>query len=430
MVGILIAAHAGLLPLWFVMTCSHAVAQERAFQTFDFWRTTLLSPHELIIGQLLGAPLRGMLAVAVTLPITMTAVAFRVSIVDLALLYLVLILFCGMIGLGALVVSMLTTSLRGSRGLLWLGLWYVIFSGLTSFGGFPGIGAMIPYYYLGGIGHWFNSSTTLLERTTVLFGGVQVSSLLVGIVLNLSFGGWFYLMLHRNIKKDLDEVRLLTRWQSVGFALFLNMLFYALWNSSQISAARGSVPTSQAIFLLNMIVLYVIGIIMLTPPERLRVWWRRWSDGRASYLAEDGLPWPWIIVTAGVVIGLAYSASEIADWSPYMLMGQLGIVTLFVMRDVMFLQWCQCHGFKRPFFTGSLYLGLYYFVMQVLFSKAGGHGEAFVPPMYVETELPNLIAPVLVQGAIFGVLLFLVMASLKQPARKVDSSSAKAAAAS
>ncbi|MDH4187598.1 MAG: hypothetical protein OEV08_11415, partial [Nitrospira sp.] len=445
MTGLVVLVHLAGLPLMFALTCSHGVAQERMFQTFDFWRTTRLMPHELIVGQLFGLPLRGLLAVACTLPVVVAMMAFvvHVSLVDLALVYLMLILFSSVVGLGALIVSMSMNFQRGERGLMWLLLLPIVFFGLAVLGGFPGFLVMTPYHYVGDIGRGTEDAALFLGETTTLFGRIVLPSLFVGIGLNLSFGGWFALMLHRNIKRDFEEIRLLSRWQAVGFAVFLNVLFYALWKPSD-SLGMQMPSAAQAVFLLNALVLYGIGVMMLTPPERLRVWWRSWMDGRSSYLAEDGLPWPWVMLLAGLVTGMAYVAATVANW---LLDGWIvplgivtvfldrwivpfGIVTVFIVRDVMFLQWCLCQGFKRPLMTGLLYIGLYYFVMQALVSSK--NAGFFLPPFHVVNEpvFSVAVGAVIVQGAIAGLLVWLVLSYLKQPARTVASPSVKTAVVS
>ena len=46
-----------VLVLWTLINSSQAVVSERTHRTFDFWRTTRLSPMTLAIGKLIGAPI-------------------------------------------------------------------------------------------------------------------------------------------------------------------------------------------------------------------------------------------------------------------------------------------------------------------------------------------------------------------------------------
>ena len=46
-----------ILVLWSLLNVSQSVVSERTHRTFDFWRTTRLSPLTLALGKLFGAPL-------------------------------------------------------------------------------------------------------------------------------------------------------------------------------------------------------------------------------------------------------------------------------------------------------------------------------------------------------------------------------------
>ena len=100
--------------------------QDGAFETFDFWRTTRLTPHDLIVGQLCGVPLMGIWAVVCTIPVAMMAVALEISPLDLVLLYGMLLLFSATIGLAGLVMSMWAAPFRNGRGVVWFLGGYVL----------------------------------------------------------------------------------------------------------------------------------------------------------------------------------------------------------------------------------------------------------------------------------------------------------------
>ena len=46
-----------VLVLWTLLNSSQAIVGERTHRTFDFWRTTRLSPLTLATGKLFGAPI-------------------------------------------------------------------------------------------------------------------------------------------------------------------------------------------------------------------------------------------------------------------------------------------------------------------------------------------------------------------------------------
>jgi len=420
MIGIVILAHMTGLPLWVGSTCGKSLMHERAFQTFDFWRTTRLTPRELIAGQLCGVPLMGILAVVSTIPITLLALGIGVNPLDLTLEYGMLLLFCTTIGLGSLTISMCAIPFRGSRGITWLfGLTLAFFAVPFAIGAGVGNGlwVMTPYAFLDMLGNGPGAVRFSVSQSTRLFGALPVPSFLLGVILNLSFSAWFSLMLSRNIKKEPDEVRLLSRWQAVGFAMFVTLLFHALGLSSRAQQLPAVAPIEQSLYLLTILTLYLIGIMMLTPAERLRMWWRQWSSGKASYLHEDGVPWPWIVVTTICLAGVTAVSTYIGEWSSATMLWNLGLVAVFVIRDVMFLQWSLCQNFKRPLFTGMLYVMLYYFVVLILTAKFPVIHAMLVPPMGLSIEADQPIVTVMIQGLIAGGLLHLLTTRLKEPAR-------------
>lgn len=423
MVGMVLLAHLVGLPIWVGFTCSKSITYERAMETFDFWRTTRLTPLELILGQLCGVPLMGFLAAACTMPIAMMAVALGINPLDFILGYVMLLLFCATIGLGGLVSSMWATPFRSGRGLLWVIAGYFLLWMLSIGGGTfwrHGLGTMTPYYYLGEIStHLGEIDVNILAaQTDLFFGTLMVPSVLLGIGLNVSFSWWFCVMLQRNIKKNLDDIRLLSRWQAVGFAMFLNLLFYALWKPPPEAWKIGAVSNvAQGVYVLNLTTLYVIGMMLLTPHERLRVWWREWSTGRASYFAEDGLPWPWVVLTAVCMAGPAYLVMELSHGDSKGFSWQLGILAMFVIRDMTFLQWCLCQNFKRPLFTGLLYLSLYYFIAQVFLGHSLVVANVFLPPFLISSEPSHPLMTIVVQGLMMVTILWLLLQQIKTPAR-------------
>ena len=50
------ALQAGVVTLWSLLACAQSVAGERDRKTWDFQRTTSLTPSEILVGKLLGEP--------------------------------------------------------------------------------------------------------------------------------------------------------------------------------------------------------------------------------------------------------------------------------------------------------------------------------------------------------------------------------------
>ncbi|HEX8800917.1 MAG TPA: hypothetical protein VF772_20010, partial [Terriglobales bacterium] len=80
--GAIFVASSMILVLWSLLNASQAVVSERTQRTFDFWRTTRLSPRTLTTGKLFGAPIGAWLEFATAVPVALLVGAlggFRVT---------------------------------------------------------------------------------------------------------------------------------------------------------------------------------------------------------------------------------------------------------------------------------------------------------------------------------------------------------------
>ena len=66
--GAIFVASSIILVLWSLLNASQAVVSERTHRTFDFWRTTRLSPMTLAIGKLFGAPIGALSLIHISEP--------------------------------------------------------------------------------------------------------------------------------------------------------------------------------------------------------------------------------------------------------------------------------------------------------------------------------------------------------------------------
>ena len=240
---------------------------------------------------------------------------------------------------------------------------------------FPGLAAFSPITGLRGLlgDHEHSPSAVIF--------GTPVSWLAASLLLYLAFGLWFAVMLVRNIKKDYDEVRPLSRWQGVACAAFLNFVLCAFfypeahpWQSTT------SYDFATIMAVMNVVILFVLGLAILIPHERLKVWVREQSG---QWFAENGPPWPWLALSA--VAAYAILVSGLFAWK-----GKLGftfdsiesaavqflVVLVFVTRDVLFVQWCKLTRLRSPLVKGVLYLCLYYVGAAIVVSIANLHSES------------------------------------------------------
>ena len=383
--AILISSQALILCLRCLTSCSQAVASERVLKTFDFLRTTRLSSWELMLGIVFGAPLMGYFAAACAIPFTLyfglTAGVFPLAIV---VTYLMMLLVAVVLSLAALTISMKNDKPRAGEIFLLLLLlsWpaTAVLVGVSNDSRFPGLTAitvilgLLPLYHSNAATQFTNPGLH-----DVPFFGLLVPPLLVSIILYASAGAWLILMIVRNLKKDPKDIRLLSRWQAVGFATYVNVLVFALLDLRHpVPYAPGLAPVSasdiSAGYLgLNFLILYAVGLATLTPLARLKTWWRKSANDMRFYWSDDGPPWPWMAASAGVALLLflleaAASTRYVpfSDWPLPSLAGRLLIVLVFAIRDILFLQWCVTKNFKRPVASGTLYLSLYYFTVSIV----------------------------------------------------------------
>ncbi|MGD1102430.1 MAG: hypothetical protein ABSA59_10220 [Terriglobia bacterium] len=367
----LLGAQFVLLGAWSAGTCGQAVARERELKTFDFLKTTRLTAAELMVGKLLGVPIVAYFIVACTLPISIVAGLVGgirpVAVMGSLVLLLAFNLFYS---LAALLGSMLVEkSSSGAVGLLGLlaNLFFLAFAE-GPFKGFTAISVVPALLSLHRI------DTDMGHVSPTVFG-MGVPCVILTLVLYALLGAWFVLMIVRNLKRDIPQIQLLSRWQCVGLVAFWNLLFYAFLDTNTLrtpSFLRSGLAMHYvyqiALFAVawNAVFLFLIGVAALSPHEKLKVWWRKWKAGEGSYFAPDGLPWPWLVPAA--IIGYAMLAAEalglrsavpLGEWSLGFVAMAFGAFLVFTARDVLFLQWCLLTRMKHPVMKGILFLFLY-----------------------------------------------------------------------
>jgi hypothetical protein len=367
-----------MLTLWSLFACVQSVSGERDRKTWDFQRATSLTSSEFLVGKLIGEPILTYFLVLCLLPFTvMGGLVGGISLSGLVSAYLLML--GGSLFLGVCGVFLSTLIESGSRGitlLIGLAMYFMTAGamGMTN-SGFPGLAAFSP---LSGIMGMYSPNEPTFHRLPTLFGK-PVPWLLLSLLLWVTFGSWIVLMLVRNLKRDYDEIRPLSRWQAVGCAAFLNFVLYAMVNPARFGQA-GSHELMSLMIGVNGLILFAIGLATLTPQERLRVWWRQRASGSMAMFSEDGLPWPWLALSAVTAYALIVWGTLAWDKAlPFEMKSleraavQLLVVLVFITRDVLFLQWCKLTHMSRPVFKGLMYLCLYYaaaVVLIVLFGQA------------------------------------------------------------
>lgn len=429
------------LTFWTLFSCAQSVSGERDRKTWDFQRTTRLTSAEILIGKLLGEPVLVYFAVLCAAPVTLiSGLAAGLSLGTVLSIFVFLVAISIFLGLGGMWLSTLLESRTRAVGLIAaLGL-YGFTLGFYNFraSGLPGLAALSPLTgVLDALGE-----TGPMKIFPVLFNH-PVSWLLMTLLLCGSFGGWLWLMLVRNVKRDYPEIRPLSRWEAVGCAAFLNFLIYALLSPIHTIGFEGRVGwfddgKSVALFAVavNGLFLFLMGLATLTPQERLKVWRR--TANKSALFADDGLPWPWLGMSA--VVAYAFMVWGLLAWNHTLPLEsttlqasaiRLLLVLVFVTRDVLFLQWCMLTRLRQPVVKGVLFLALYYMAAAVITGLAAvssEHAARFVlalltPVQVFDPEIKGLAFPgmtyagLLLQIGVIGIVVMAINHRLLRPMR-------------
>ncbi len=389
----LFGLQAGLIPLWSLFMCAQAVSGERDHKTWDFQRTTSLTATELAIGKVLGEPILGYFGVLCALPFTFVAglgAGFTIANLLNAIAGLIACtLFMGVCGLW---LSILIENRSRSIGVVTTaGLYALVLATYAFFSSwFPGLAGFSPFVNLYRI---LELNFDFKGYVAPMLFGHAVPWLVMSLLLYASFGAWLWWIVVRNLKRDYAEIRQLSRWQAVGCAAFLNFVLYALFSTHKITVTAEALAST--VVAINGVILFGIGLASLTPPERLKVWWRARAEGTANMFSEDGLPWPWLALSAAAAYGLMVwgllawrGALEFHIGSLRDAAWQLLIVLLFITRDILFIQWCSLTRLRQPVLKGILFLCLYYAGAGVVAALASISGESY------GTAAVNLLTPV------------------------------------
>jgi hypothetical protein len=393
---------AGVLTFWSLLACVQSVSREREHKTWDFQRATSLTPAQLAIGKLWGEPVLAYFIVLCCFPVAVVVglvARFSIfAILDAYVLILASALFLGLVGLW--LSSLWETRSRGIGVIGAIGL-YVFAAMAINFqeSSLPGLGALSP---LTGLLPLVGAESRHGLFHATLFGA-RIPWVVMSLILYATFGAWFALMLLRNLKRDYQEMRLLSRWEAVGCAGFLNFMIYALF-LPRLTWSGSAGQFATFVSAINLAILLAIGLATLTPHERLKVWTRLRAAREASLFSEDGLPWPWLVLSAVVAYGLMIWG--LFTWKHALgpvgsaLAGgavQLLVALIFVSRDVLFIQWCKLTGLRSPLLKGVLYLGLYYTAALVLTAVTSVESET------TASHIANILTPVgvLHEGSLF-----------------------------
>jgi hypothetical protein len=431
-----------VLVMWAFSASIQAIASERQMKTYDFVRTTRLTSLELLLGYLFGVPIMAYFTVAVTAVFAIVAgLGVGLPFTAMVATYILVFVFTVFASLFGLMISMLLEKPRaaGTLFVVWFLAWPLSIMGMA-FGGspFPGLSALA---IVPSVAPMFVPDS--IVPPSAPFFGLPVPLFLMTILLYGSFGGWIVVALLRNLKKEREEIQLLTRTQALIFTAFINLLFLGLYNRDfkpgYANAFRDTIAITAIFIFMNQGLLYIVGLSTLSPAERLKVWYREFKAGKQSYLSETGLPWPWMVIAGGIaflgisLVGVSAQFATHKAWSAGSTAIVVALVLVFAVRDVLFLQWCLLTRMKNPIVKGIGLLWLYYFAASIASSVFLPYPNRTATSMYLLTpagafisdvRLDNLIGGMVLQAIACGFILYLINQRLTEMQTKTAAAAA------
>jgi len=343
------------LTLGGAISCWRAVRRERELNTYDYQCITRLSPLELALGKLFGAPA---LAYFVTLCLVPPAVISAATTSGAAVEFLLqsyVLLFTGALAIHAfaLMISTVSDKAGASSGLLLLMLLQV----------FPVIGWL---FMLGA-----RSSTQPFGAPGALpFYGIAFPATFLWSSLELGFVGLFLLAVVRNIKLGLEAIQVFSVREGLGFAAYCNFV----WIGFYPWRAGSGVISAGPLLLLGVVSFYAVGIGVLRSRELVRRGLREVTaalSGNARWLGPIGSFAIGAALTEIVIVILAaqYSPAESGASAPRNLFLVLYFAA-WVARDLFYLQWMKIRPVRSSLRKAFLYLGVFYLSTSIVFRSS------------------------------------------------------------
>ncbi len=366
------------------IACLNSIFKEKERNSFDFQRVTSLTPFELAVGKLFGAPVLMYFVCICLMPLSIFAALAAKSRISFFLAAYAA-LFVASLAFHSLSLLMSVLSIRGSQTgaiiLILMLLWI---------GAFGGGATSRSVFRLGSLGPFFAAELVTqktwqvaeLEKVINLNGwsynpnyGMTDSLFArhlhhfpVFVGLDTFLGLWFFLAIVRNIKRDPQEYEIYSPSQSLVFALFLNLIFLAFFNW-QLDTDSDAV---SFLLSLNMAVFILLGLALLRNRERTRRILRSKAD---SLWLVNAWPAP-ILYLGTLTAGAMVAAGALLSHAPKQLdlRFQLLRVLFFafwLVRDLQFLQWTSLRKGRSPLVMGVLYLVIFYVCSSTLLAAFG-----------------------------------------------------------
>jgi hypothetical protein len=376
------------------LACGLSIHREKEQNTFDFQRVTRMTPMELAIGKLFGAPLYSYFITLCLMPAVLVgaAVAHTPPSFFLAAL-LILILGCVVLHALALLLSLFSpkggTGVPGALFLLFLPL--MMFTGTSE--NQASLAASGPWAGIAFISDGTWQTTTVADRNGALFTPSVWTDLIFGrpvhhipvlFFLYATFLAWILLALVRNLKRDPVDFELYSPAQSVGLLCYVNLVTLAFYRAREWGPQqRYMVPAQRTtVFLfflgMNLVLLFMLGMSLLHNREqsRRRVYER---GGRKPDWSEAVWPGGHVLLAAVAVALIVVTRFELATelagpLDKGMAIFQALFLLVALLRDLFYFQWMKLRRSRYPFVSAVVFLGVFYTCSGILLTSLSGLG--------------------------------------------------------
>ncbi|MBI5202942.1 MAG: hypothetical protein HY925_15230 [Elusimicrobia bacterium] len=314
-----------------------SIIAERQEGTWDLQRLTPLSPRQLAIGKLAGAPIYAIFLALTLLPWALACFLFSKPLEVSVFVRGYASLIAGMFMAFAIGLAISAYSAEAVGGS------YSSTTGVLA--GLFAIQSFMPIVAAAG------------AKDTVKFYGVPLGPAFLWAVSSASLGAWAFLSAKWRIGKELLEGPRF--WRLPAFLVFV-FLYQFGWVAHQAAFPIGTLLLAPALFV------YMASVLNSEKADH----WKRWLRG-----AEPDALWHrapvWVngVVGYGIlaaVTSLAYMRPNDAEWRLYP-----ALQTAYLARDLMFLQWCRLQGWKRPEVVGLICIAFAYVLPAVVIGSSG-----------------------------------------------------------